>query len=296
MMKHINKYAVLLLVLALVGISACNVQKSHQNESKCIDVIYTDWSESVAITYLAKVLLEDEMDYDVVLKMAGVDSVYAALANDRADVFADAWLPRTHQNYLSQYRGAIDQVGIVYPGARIGFLVPEYSALHSIADIAELSDLNIVGIESEAGVMLRAAKAVEDYHISSVQLESSTERSMLSIFAEAYRRRQEVIITGWEPHWLFARYEVRFLDDPKGVFEGRENIVTLSSKDFSQTHPRAYRFFERMQLSEVQFNELIYYTHQFEDPELGVRQWIKKNEYVVNQWVKGLKPQREKIM
>jgi glycine betaine/proline transport system substrate-binding protein len=37
-------------------------------------------------------------------------------------------------------------------------------------------------------------------------------------------------------------------------------------------------------------------VNQYEDPEIGVREWIDKNEYVVNQWVKGLKPEREKIM
>ncbi len=294
-MKYFNLYMVMLLVFGVTFYS-CGTGATTQDENNTVKVIYTDWSESVAITHLAKVLLEDEMEYEVELKLASVDDVYAALANSEAHVFADAWLPETQRSYLDKYTGKIDQVGIIYPDARTGLLVPEFSKLQSILDIKNSPLQQIIGIEAEAGVMIQAEKALESYNLSNIQLLDATENEMTEAFSDAYLRREEIVITGWEPHWLFERFDVRFLEDPDGVFGGNENIVALGCKKLSETHPRVYRFFERMQLSEMQFNRLIYFVNQYEDPEIGVREWIDKNEYVVNQWVKGLKPERKKIM
>ena len=41
---------------------------------------------------------------------------------------------------------------------------------------------------------------------------------------------------------------------------------------------------------------MVYYVRLSEDPQEGAKRWIKENEYIVNQWVKNLKPERKKIM
>jgi glycine betaine/proline transport system substrate-binding protein len=51
-----------------------------------------------------------------------------------------------------------------------------------------------------------------------------------------------------------------------------------------------------MQLTENQLNRLVYQVRLSEDPRQGVKNWIDENEYIVNQWVKNLKPERKKIM
>jgi len=113
---------------------------------------------------------------------------------------------------------------------------------------------------------------------------------------DSIKRRREIVITGWEPHWIFARYEVRFLDDPQNLFGMKENIYTIGRTGIQEEHPQAIRFFERMQLTEKQLNQLVYAIQLSDDPRQGAKQWIKENEYIVNQWVKDLKPKRKKIM
>ncbi len=48
------------------------------------------------MTNLAKVILEDEMGYEVEDTMADPGLVYASLAQGDQDVFMDGWLPITH--------------------------------------------------------------------------------------------------------------------------------------------------------------------------------------------------------
>ena len=144
--------------------------------------------------------------------------------------------------------------------------------------------------------MYQTRHAIDQYDLSGIRLLSLSEQDMTQAFAESFKRREEVVITGWEPHWLFARYELRFLDDPQQVFGAQENIYAVGNKSLATRLPKVARLFERMQFSEKQINSLIYLMNSEADPEDGVREWIRKNEYIVNQWVKDLKPERKKIM
>jgi glycine betaine/proline transport system substrate-binding protein len=268
--------------------------KPSGEEKMTLKMVYTDWSESVAITHLAAVLLEEKMEYSTVLKLTDVESAYRELAIGEADIFADAWLPETHKQYLAKHAEKIAQIGITYPEARTGLVVPSYSNLHKVADLKNYSN-PVIGIDEGAGVMQKAHLAIEKYNLP-VSLVSLSEDEMIKQLEDSIKRRKEIVITGWEPHWIFARYEVKFLEDPDHVFGEKENIYTVGRTGIETGHPRAVRFFERMQLTEKQLNSLVYQVRLSEDPKQGVKNWMNENEYIVNQWVKNLKPERKKIM
>jgi glycine betaine/proline transport system substrate-binding protein len=268
--------------------------KTSDEEEKTLKIVYTDWSESVAITHLSAVLLEEKMEYQVILKLTDVESAYQEIASGESDIFADAWLPETHKNYMEAHNGKIEKLGIIYPEARTGFVVPEYSNLQMISDLTNYSH-PVIGIDEGAGVMQKARLAIEKYSLKN-HLNSLSEDEMIKQLEDSIKRRKEIVITGWEPHWIFARYEVRFLDDPDNIFGEKENIFAVGTMGIVEKHPMAVRFFERMQLTENQLNRLVYQVRLSEDPRQGVKNWIDENEYIVNQWVKNLKPERKKIM
>ncbi|MGC9354554.1 MAG: glycine betaine ABC transporter substrate-binding protein [Mariniphaga sp.] len=289
--KMILKWMCNLAVL-LLFVSCGN--KTSDEEEKTLKLVYTDWSESVAITHLSAVLLEEKMEYQVILKLTDVESAYQEIASGESDIFADAWLPETHKNYMEAHNGKIEKLGIIYPEARTGFVVPAYSNLQAVADLKNYTN-PVIGIDEGAGVMQNAHRAIEMYNLS-VPLLSFSEDEMIKQLEDSIKRRKEIVITGWEPHWIFARYEVKFLEDPDNVFGEKENIYTVGRTEIDEKHPRAVRFFERMQLTENQLNRLVYQVRLSEDPRQGVKNWIDENEYIVNQWVKNLKPERKKIM
>lgn len=285
--------AALAVIITVAAVSSCNIDRFNDEEQRTLRMVYTDWSEGVALTYLSKVLLEDKLGYKVELKLTDVESAYRELAEDKSDVFADAWLPETQKVYYKQYEEELEQLGITYPEARTGFVVPEYSTLKKVSDLKSYQQ-PIIGIDSGAGVMMKAEKAIQKYGLPS-ELKASSEGEMVEHLKEAVKRRNEIVITGWEPHWIFARYEVRFLEDEDQVFGSREKIFTISRKGLAEEHPHAVRFFERMQMSEKQLNSLVYEMRMNEDPLIGIKEWIRQNEYVVNIWTKDLTPQRKKI-
>ncbi|MCF8231371.1 MAG: glycine betaine ABC transporter substrate-binding protein [Bacteroidales bacterium] len=284
---------VLLISLSSLFMGSCNTDRFTDEKERKLRMVYTDWSEGIALTYLSRILLEDKLGYEVVLKMTDVKTAYKEMAEDKADVFADAWLPETQKRYYNRYGNEIEKMGIIYPEARIGLVVPDYSNLKSVKDLQKY-DNPIIGIDSGAGVMIKTRDAIKKY-AEAIDLMNLSEAEMIEHLEDSLRRRNDIVVTGWEPHWIFARYNVRFLNDPESIFGKKEKIYSLSRKGLEEKHPHAVRFFERMQLSEKQLNSLVYMMRLNDDPEIGIREWIKQNEYVVNLWVKDLSPQREKI-
>lgn len=139
------KLVILFLLFSCTG-------QSSVEEERTLKIVYTDWSESVAITHLSAVLLEEKMEYKVILKLTDVESAYQEIASGETDVFADAWLPETHKSYVAKHIGKIEKIGITYPEARTGLVVPAYSNLQVISDIKNYSN-PLAGIDEGAGVM-----------------------------------------------------------------------------------------------------------------------------------------------
>ncbi len=284
-----------LMTISGLLLTSCDFSNTtDEDQVRELNIVYTDWSESIALAHLAYVLLEDELGYDVTLKLTDVENAYAEVAAGKADVFADAWLPETQKRYYTKHADNIEKLGISFPHAKTGFVVPEYSQLQYLEDLKNW-DGDIAGIDEGAGVMIKARKALEKIN-SPATLLNLSESEMTIRLENAIKRRENIVVTGWEPHWIFARYELRFLEDENKIFGENEKIYTIGHKGITEEHPVAVRFFERMQMSEKQLNALVYEIQVHKDPIKGARAWIKKNEYVVNQWVKNLAPERKKIM
>ena len=137
---------------SLIGCQSIDSSKSKENTIK---MVYVNWAEGIAMTNLAKVVLEDKMNYNVDLTMADVAPIFTSLASGDQDVFMDAWLPVTHESYMKEYGDELETIGTNFEGARIGLVVPEYMNIQSIDELNNWnSDLEgqIIGIDSGAGI------------------------------------------------------------------------------------------------------------------------------------------------
>jgi len=297
-MKQLHKKLTLwITIIALPAMFvSCNYSKPSQQEEekRIVKLNYTDWTESVAVTMLASTILQEKMGYEVELKLTDIETVYNELARGQADFFADAWLPNTHQQYFEQHSSVIDTVGVIFRSPKTGLVVPEYSKFTSITDLAE-DTLPVIGIDEGAGIMSSTRQALEHYGLQN-QLLSFSDDQMTFQMTDSIKRRKEIVVTGWEPHWIFNRHDVRFLEDPDNIFPTEEHIYAVGNTESMKKHPHATEFFRRMQLTDKQFNSLIDQVKMATDPVNGIHQWMEKNQYIVNKWVRDLQPERMKVM
>ena len=53
---------------------------------------------------------------------------------------------------------------------------------------------------------------------------------MTAALRRAARRDEWIVVTGWSPHWMFAKWKLRYLEDPKGVLGGLERVHALEAQ------------------------------------------------------------------
>ena len=276
------KLAGAVLLTALLTV-ACG----PKTDEKKIDIAYVNWSEGIAMTNLAKVIFE-EQGYRVNLLNADLAPVFASLSQKKADVFLDAWLPVTMADYITQYGDKMETLGTVYDNARIGLVVPEYVTINSIEELNQVRARfkgEIVGIDAGAGIMKATDKAIPDYGLD-YKLLTSSGPAMTASLKKAIDKKEWVVVTGWTPHWMFDRFDLKILADPKGIYGGAEKIQVLAWKGFSEKDPFAARLLSNMHLTDAQISSLM---AALEEPGINetdaARKWLETNRDVVSNWL-----------
>jgi glycine betaine/proline transport system substrate-binding protein len=285
--KLIAIVGVLLIGLTLVFAAGCGGSK--QGGQKTVKLVYVNWAEGIAMTNLAKVILEDQMHYKVDLKVADVGPVYTSIAKGDEDAFLDAWLPVTHASYMEKYGSQIDDYGIDYAGARIGLVVPDYVTIDSITQMNAHKDQfkkEIIGIDAGAGIMKATDSAIAAYDLDFTLIPSSGP-AMTAALKNAVENDKWVVITGWKPHWMWARWKLKFLEDPKGVYGKTENIHVLARKGLDKDMPRVAQFLKNFKMDDQQLGSLegMINEEKSGDPAVAARAWVTQNMDLVKSWI-----------
>lgn len=145
----------------------------------------------------------------------------------------------------------------------------------------------ITGIDPGAGLMSATAKVIEEYGLEKWELIESSGTAMTAALTKAYESGEPIIVTGWTPHWKFAKFDLKYLEDPKNIYGGAEDINTIVRKGFSEDHPAAYAFLDRFNW-EPSDMEVVMVEAMESDVESAAANWIAANPDVVNGWVDGI--------
>ncbi len=80
-------------------------------------------------------------------------------------------------------------------------------------------------------------QALDAYDLDEYTLISASGAGMTAALARAARRDEWIVVTAWSPHWIFARWDMRYLEDPRGVLGGKERVHVLVREGFYQDYP-----------------------------------------------------------
>jgi glycine betaine/proline transport system substrate-binding protein len=289
-----SRKVVLALILALLvgslgGCGGGGGQGGSAGNDKSLTIGYIDWDEDVAVSNLAKILLEDDLGYDVQLQLVDVGPLFNGVADGDIDAFLDVWLPKTHQTYWDQYKDQVVDLGQWYEGtASLGLGVPDYVEAQSIDELNEYRDQfggQIVGIEPGSGIMTVVEEdAIPGYGLD-YKLAASSTPAMLSELEQALDNREPIVFTAWKPHWMFTAYDIRYLDDPKGEMGGSEQLSAIAREGLEEDSPDAFQLLDNITLSEEQLGDLELAIRDAGDPEQGARDWLEKNRDVADSWL-----------
>ncbi len=274
--------------------------------AETVRIAYVTWSSAIATANVVKVMIEDGLGHRADLIPVSAETMWRSVAEGRADVMLSAWLPSLHAHYLERFRGSVDDLGPNLVGTRTGLVVPNVASgrqtagsgltnrrhitVESIADLKTAASRvgnRIIGIDPEAGIMAAAARAIEAYGLDGIELIAGSEDAMTAALGEAIRRRRWVVVTGWQPHWMFGQWNLRYLDDPEGVFGGAEAIHTIARRGLADDLPPAlFAALDRFAWTPDEM-EILLVRNQRGDafPADTARAWIAQNPARLAAWL-----------
>ncbi|WP_460006428.1 glycine betaine ABC transporter substrate-binding protein [Methanogenium cariaci] len=256
--------------------------------AKEISIGYVLWDSEIASTNVVKKIYE-QAGYDVEIKAVDAGPLYQALADGQVDMSVSAWLPATQANYWDTYGDDIVLVGKNLEGAKIGLVVPSYVTIDSIDEMNGVADKfngKIMGIEPGAGIMSTTETAIEDYGLDYTLVPSSS-AGMAAQLSDAYKDGDWIVVTGWTPHWMFVRFDLKYLSDPKGVYGGEEYIGSLARTGFKEDNPEAYAILERFHWEPKDMESVMLAIEEGATAEDAAQAWVDANPDTVTYWING---------
>src|SRR5690625_4613774 len=154
---------------------------------------------------------------------------------------------------------------------------------------SEEMDYSVTAIEPGAGVVQAAEDATEDYDsMEGWEVQTSSSGAMATTLGEAIKNEEPIVVTGWSPHWKFAKYDLKYLDDPEGTFGEAETIDTMVREGLEDDMPEAYQVLDQFNWTPDDLEDVMLEVSEGTDPEEAAAEWIEENEDKVDEWTEGV--------
>ena len=287
MKKHPLNRRIRLAGLALATGAALTAGAAQAQDRGTVHLAYVEWSSEVASTNVVRAVLE-QAGYEVDMTSLSAAAMWQAVASGDADAIVAAWLPTTHADYMERVGDDIEDLGVNLDGTKLGLVVPAYSDAESIADLNDHADAfngEIIGIDPGAGLMGLTEEVVETYNLD-LRLRSGSGATMTAALASAISNNEDIVVTGWTPHWKFARFDLKYLEDPENVYGGAEQIHTIVRQGLDEDLPEAHAILDAFEWTPEQMGEVMLMNQEDgSDPYENAKQWVEDNQETVQGWL-----------
>jgi glycine betaine/proline transport system substrate-binding protein len=253
-----------------------------------VRLVYVEWASEIASTNVVRVLLE-KLGFEVELLSVSAAAMWQSVASGDADGHVAAWLPTTHSHYYNALKDKVENLGPNLEGTEIGLVVPNYVTIDSIEALNAHADQfkgKIIGIDPGAGLMSKTETVIEQYNLKPFKLIEGSGATMTAALADAMRTQQWIVVTGWTPHWKFARWQLKYLKDSKGIYGEKEYIGTIVRKGLKEEMPAVYHVLDQFSWTAAEMAELMIMNQEKDNtPYENAKKWLNKNPERLEQFL-----------
>ena len=280
--------------LLMTGALGLAVASGAQAQDDTIEIGWTAWSDAEFVTKLASRLIDENTDKSVELIQTDIAPQYQGIETGDIDAMMMAWLPATHEDYYENVATGVENLGVLYNGARLGWVVPDYIPEDELSSLSDLSkdsvqdklDGTITGIDPGAGLTQLSETAIDEYGLDDYTLQTSSGAGMTAALDRAVNRDEWIVATGWSPHWKFGAYDLRYLEDPEGVLGGPERVHILAREGFDADYPEISQVLSRMYLSLEKLQSYMFEAREGSYEE-AITRFIDDNPEQIEYWLTG---------
>ena len=306
--------------LAVTLAAAC----SSDNGKGTIFLVEQDWDGQLVTTAIAKILLEEEMGFEVVQKFAPADSavMYVGLQSSEFHFVCCAWLSasRGFEEDFIDDRKTVERLGPVGVLGTQGWFVPRYVVegdssrgitatapnLRSYQDLNEYAELFATSDTGDKGRVLdfqptwdnRNAERIDAMGLNFQVVYSGSEGASFAELDAHYRRGDPLMLHMWAPHWTHAKYDMVQIELPPFIADcypngenyfcgwASERVMKLAWTGLKDEFPKAYEFLQNFTINNDQQNEMVFaVTDGGKEITEAARDWIDANKSIWQSWI-----------
>ena len=270
-----------LCAAALVGLSMLPAQA----QEKAIKMGTLSWEDLTPITGITKKVLEDAGYTVTVTDFSEWGIAYAALTKGDVQILTSQ-IDYAAQDYWNKNKSRLEKISPVSHGLYQAIAVPTYVTIDSIDQLNENADKfggKIIGIEPGSGLMRDAGNAVKDYGLDLTLVEGST-AAMTAALKSAVDRKEWIAVAIWEPSWMFQKFDLKFLKDPKAVFPPPQGYYWIGQKGFSEANPQARELIASVFVPNADITAINGAVKDGKSMEQAIADWTAANAGLLKLW------------
>lgn len=155
---------------------------------------------------------------------------------------------------------------------------------------SEELEYTITGIEPGAGQTQTNEEAIAEYEsLAGWEQETASTAAMLTALGDAIDNEEPIVVAAWSPHYMFAQYDIKYLEDPKKIFGEEEHITTIVRNGLKDDMPNAYTILDRLYWELPVLEEALLAAKEIDfDFETVAQQWVDENQEKVAEWTEGV--------
>lgn len=267
--------------LAILGVAMAS---SHAEE-KVIRMGTMSWEDLTPITGITKKVLEDAGYTVEVTSFSEWGIAYAALAKGDTQIMVSQTDYVAH-DYWDKNKNRLEKISPVSHGLYQAIAVPKYVTIDSMEQLNESADKfggKIIGIEPGSGLMRDSATAVKEYGLKLQLVEGST-AAMTAALKSAVDRKEWIAVTLWEPSWMAQKFDIKWLQDPKGIYPAAQSYYWIGQKGFSEEYPHAREVIASVYVPLADITAINGMVNDGKSMDEAVATWIEAHADLIKRW------------
>lgn len=232
---------------------------------------------------------------------------WVGLQRGDLDFLAEVNLPN-QQTFADKAKDEVDLVSNTYDGASQGWFVPRYLVEGPDAPAAGLTSVDQLNQYADAvgGTLYDAdpgwvtteqnKKRLEGFGLN-LEHKTSSEAALIAQLKRSYDRQEPILLYFYHPHWLFQKYDLVQLEEPKpyedGCFETRNDcaIPTLAAwiaarKDLTERAPAFAAALGKISIPLTDVESMLdQVDQQGKKPDEVAAQWLADNKTEIDAWL-----------
>lgn len=229
-MHQALKAALVGVTLALSANAGSAAELGAANEP--IKLAINEWTGQHITTRIAGKILE-AAGYKVEYVVAGYQNMWDAVSEGNLDAALEVWASNVTERYRQlQKAGKVENIGELGLKAREGFVytpaaaeacpgLPDWKALKQCVSAFATPETMPLGrmIDYPAEYGTPGADRIKALDLPLKPIPAGSEGAEIAAIKASVERKKPLLLFFWRPHWAFTKYNLKFVELPKGTPE-----------------------------------------------------------------------------